>query len=126
MEINKSKAFKKFKVNFPTIIDQNSKGHRLFFPYDELKEEQIIALKPGCTCTANLSWDKNGVRAVYNDTTKDETFTEGPTKTLTKSIQVFLDEGPENLMVLNEHGVEIYNQKKSNITLFFNITVRKG
>lgn len=55
--------FKTYKVDLGDV--QNGSQNRVFFPFDEVAQKDVLSASPACGCT-KPTIEKDGISAIYN------------------------------------------------------------
>lgn len=114
-----SEKFKQVIVELPPIERQSEQV--IFWPFqDGVGPDDIAktkdgkyAIKKGCGCVAEITVNKEGVFALYEDQGGKND------KEFGKVIRVFFKDDLTPLMVKNQNGVEVFNIQRPNQLLQF-------
>ena len=108
-------GFENTMCTIPGTISPGQKGIKLFWKYKELKKDDVVAVYPGCGCTAEVKILDDGIEAVYNDNHSTAPKTGS---IFSKILNVSLNDGlPTH--VPSDKGGSKFNDKKALVTLTF-------
>lgn len=56
--------FKTYRVDLGDV--QNGSQNKVFFPFDEVKKNEVLTASGSCGCTTNVKIEDKGISAIYN------------------------------------------------------------
>lgn len=84
--------FKRYNVVYDGSLGKGEEVTLRWLYGGEMQRNDIVEIRPGCQCTANISWDDEGVTAVFTNKEKDKDLSSVPT-VITKSMRVYYNDG---------------------------------
>lgn len=84
--------FQRYHITYEGVVKKNAKV-TLFWPFtDKIGQSDIVEIRPGCKCTADISWNEEGVTAIFTNQEKDADL-KLTAHQISKSMRVYYNDG---------------------------------
>lgn len=84
--------FERYHITYEEVVKKNAKVTLKWRFTDKITAADIVEIRPGCKCTADITWDEDGVTAIFTNQEKDADL-KMTAHQISKTMRVYYNDG---------------------------------